>query len=45
VPTAAKAPVAPDHLGAPKPLDQMPILGFPTYDSAQVFSLSTTARF
>jgi hypothetical protein len=33
------------HIGAPKPLDEMPILGYPTYDSAQVFSMAMTARF
>lgn len=33
------------HVGAPKPLDEMPVLGFPTYESASVFSLSMTARF
>ncbi len=33
------------HIGAPKKLDSMPILGFPTYDSARMLSLSMTAKF
>jgi hypothetical protein len=33
------------QLGAPKPLDEMPILGYPTYENAQVFSAALTARF
>jgi hypothetical protein len=33
------------HLGAPKKLDSTPILGFPTYDSAQKLTLSMTVRF
>ncbi|MBI4918018.1 MAG: DUF3373 family protein [Acidobacteria bacterium] len=33
------------HIGAPKKLDSSPILGFPTYDQAQMFTLSMTARF
>ncbi len=33
------------HLGAPKKLDAKPILGFPTYDEATVFTLTMTARF
>lgn len=33
------------HIGAPKPLDEMPILGYPTYESASVFSAAMTARF
>lgn len=33
------------HLGAPKKLDSTPILGFPTYDKAQMVTLSMTARF
>jgi hypothetical protein len=33
------------HIGAPKKLDSTPILGFPTYDSAKMLSLSMTARF
>ncbi len=33
------------HIGAPKKLDASPILGFPTYDQAQMFTLSMTARF
>ncbi len=32
-------------VGAPKKLDAMPILGFPTYDSARMLTLSMTARF
>ena len=32
-------------LGAPKSLDGTPLLGFPTYDSADQFKLSMTARF
>jgi hypothetical protein len=33
------------HLGAPKALDSSPILGFPTYESANVYTLSMDARF
>ncbi len=33
------------HLGAPKKLDSLPLLGFPTYDVANMFTLGLTARF
>ena len=33
------------HLGAPKPLDATPILGFPTYDRIDKFMVGMTARF
>lgn len=33
------------HLGAPKLLDSMPTLGFPTYSRATMFSLGLIARF
>jgi hypothetical protein len=33
------------HLGAPKPLDTVSVLGFPTYSSAEKFALSMQARF
>jgi hypothetical protein len=33
------------HIGAPKKLDSTPILGFPTYDSAKMLTLTMTARF
>ncbi len=33
------------HIGAPKKLDSTPILGFPTYDTARMVTLSMTARF
>ncbi|MGE0452058.1 MAG: DUF3373 family protein [Vicinamibacteria bacterium] len=33
------------QVGAPKPLDQNPILGLPTYDKAGKFSIAMTARF
>lgn len=33
------------HLGAPKRLDSMPLLGFPTYDVANMFTVGLTARF
>ena len=33
------------QVGAPKQLDENPILGLPTYDEAGKFSLSITARF
>jgi hypothetical protein len=33
------------HMGAPKPLDQTSIIGFPTYDSVTKYMLSMTARF
>lgn len=32
-------------LGAPKPLDEQPILGFPTYESASKAAVSFVARF
>jgi hypothetical protein len=32
-------------MGAPKPLDQTSIIGFPTYDSVTKYMLSMTARF
>ena len=32
-------------LGAPKKLDSTPMLGYPTYDEAQVWTVSMTARF
>jgi hypothetical protein len=32
-------------LGAPKSLDSVPILGFPTYDDASVWTMALTARF
>ncbi|MEW6366541.1 MAG: DUF3373 family protein [Acidobacteriota bacterium] len=33
------------HLGAPKPLDEKPILGFPTYDRISKLAVSMVARF
>jgi len=33
------------HIGAPKKLDSNPILGFPTYKNADMWTLSMTARF
>jgi hypothetical protein len=33
------------HLGAPKRLDSMPVLGFPTYDKAGMFTVGLIARF
>jgi hypothetical protein len=33
------------HLGAPKELDQTPILGYPTYDTVDKVALSFMARF
>ena len=33
------------HLGAPKALDSSPLLGFPTYDTANMFTAGITARF
>ena len=33
------------HLGAPKRLDSSPLLGFPTYDKANMLTLGLTARF
>jgi Protein of unknown function (DUF3373) len=33
------------HVGAPKKLDERPILGFPTYDSASMVSLGLITRF
>jgi hypothetical protein len=33
------------HLQAPKRLDSTPVLGFPTYDAANMFSFGLTARF
>ena len=33
------------HLGAPKRLDSTPILGFPTYGGASMFSFGLTTRF
>ena len=33
------------HLGAPKRLDSSPVLGFPTYDRANVLTIGLTARF
>jgi len=33
------------HLGAPKPLDSTPVLGFPTYSSMKKFMLGLTAKF
>jgi hypothetical protein len=33
------------HLGAPKKLTSTPLLGFPTYDVANMFTLGLTARF
>ncbi|MGB7847734.1 MAG: DUF3373 family protein [Candidatus Acidiferrum sp.] len=33
------------HVGAPQPLNTPSIMGFPTYDSARMFSVGLTARF
>jgi hypothetical protein len=33
------------HVGAPKRLDSVPILGFPTYDGVQKIAVSLNARF
>ena len=33
------------HLGAPKTLNSSPLLGFPTYDTANMFTVGLTARF
>jgi len=33
------------HLGEPKRLDSIPLLGFPTYDVANMFTMGITARF
>lgn len=33
------------HLGAPKRLKSSPLLGFPTYDTAKMFTVGLTARF
>lgn len=33
------------HIGAPKRLDSSPILGFPGYDTANMFTLGLTAEF
>jgi hypothetical protein len=33
------------HVGSPKKLDSMPILGFPTYDKVGKFAVSLIARF
>ncbi len=33
------------HLGAAKRLDSVPLLGFPTYDVANMFTVGLTARF
>ncbi len=33
------------HLGAPKKLDASPLLGFPTYDTANMFTMGLIARF
>lgn len=33
------------HLGLPKRLTEMPILGFPTYKDAQILTVSTIVRF
>ncbi len=33
------------HLGAPKALDSTPLLGFPSYSRASMFSLGLTTRF
>jgi hypothetical protein len=32
-------------LGAPQDLDDTPLLGFPTYDEASVWTLGLSARF
>lgn len=33
------------HIGAPKDLSSVPLLGFPTYKHAQMFTIGLTARF
>ena len=33
------------HVGAPKALDSVPVLGFPTYDAANMVTIGLTARF
>lgn len=33
------------HIGAPKKMDQLPLLGFPTYDNANLLTFGLTARF
>lgn len=33
------------HVGAPKALDSVPVLGFPTYDAANMVTVGLTARF
>jgi hypothetical protein len=33
------------HLGAPKKLDERPVMGFPTYSGASMFSVSLLTRF
>ncbi len=33
------------HVGAPKRLDSTPVLGFPTFDVANMFTVGLTARF
>ena len=33
------------QLGSPKPIGSTPIMGFPTYDKAQMLTLSMTAKF
>jgi hypothetical protein len=33
------------HLGAPKRLDSIPLLGFPTYKDANMVTLGLTAQF
>jgi len=33
------------HVGAPKRLDSVPVLGFPTFNAANMFTLGLTARF
>jgi Protein of unknown function (DUF3373) len=33
------------HVGAPKKLDSTPVLGFPTFNEANVLSMGVTARF
>ena len=33
------------HIGAPKRLDSNPILGFPGYDTANMFTMGLTADF
>jgi len=33
------------HLGTPKPLDSTPLLGFPTYDTANMVTMGLVARF